>query len=117
MGNFKSIPTKLGLKDGGHIILCCSACGERLVDVWLIKVDAKDPSTGQPLKSKGKAKCWKCGDESFPAEWRGRWALGAFGEDVVNSDPTGANDSKITTKTVRIDTAGDMLIFSTMKGD
>ncbi len=117
MGNFKDIPTLAGLKDGGHVILSCSACGENLVDIWVVKKDARNPRTGKPIVSRGKAKCWKCGDESFPAEWHGRFALGSFGVDIPNPDPTAMNESKVTSKVVRVETQGDLLIFHTKKGD
>lgn len=117
VSNFEDIPDKVGLKDGGHVILSCSACGEKLVDIWITKKDAKDPRTGKPFRWKGKAKCWKCGDESFPVEWEGKFAVGSYGVDIVDPDPDAMNDSRVTSKVVRIEPADGMLVFHTKKGD
>jgi hypothetical protein len=116
VSNFDTIPVKRGLHDDGHITLSCSACGEHLVDIWIIKKNAINPETGRVFKWKGKAQCWACGDYSFPKEWEGRFAPGHYGVDVVNPEPDEMNDSKVSSIITRIETKGDMLVFYTAKG-
>jgi len=115
IGNFNDIPDKVGLKDGGHVILSCSACGEPLVDVWITKADAVNPQTRQPFKWKVKAKCCYCGDASFVQEVVGRIAVGPAGKDVENPDPQGMNDSLMKHSIVRIELVGDTIIYHTKK--
>jgi hypothetical protein len=116
LSNFDDLPEPVGLHDDGHVILSCSACGESLVDIWIVKKNAINPQTGKPFRWKGKAKCWACGDESFPVEWQGKFAPGHFGVDMENPDPDGMNDSKVTSVVTRIETVGDTLVFHTKKG-
>ena len=58
-----------GLKDGGHIILECSACGAPLVDCWLTKPDFD-------IETKLRAECPHCGDHSFEETIKGGFHLG-----------------------------------------
>lgn len=113
LNNFKDIPEKVGLKDCGHVILSCSACGKPLVDIWLIKPNAIDPAIRQPFRWKGKAICCYCGDESFPEEWQGRFASGPYGQDIVDPDPEAMNDSRIRHVIRQIEPVEGMLVFHT----
>lgn len=116
VSNFEKIPEKMGLHDDGHIILECSSCGEKLVDIWIVKKNQIDPRTNKVFKWKGKAQCWSCGDYSFPKEWVGKFVPGHYGVDKVNPDPDGMNDSKVTSIVTKIDTVDGMLVFRTKKG-
>jgi hypothetical protein len=113
VGSFKDIPPRAGLRDGGHVVLSCSACGRPLVDVWVVKPDALDPTTGGPFVWHLRAECCYCGDRSFPVEVRGRWALGPAGEDVPNPDPEGMDDARLYTAVTRIETEGRLVVFHT----
>lgn len=108
-------PPSSGLRDAGHVILRCSACGEPLVDVWLTDPDAVNPMTGGPFTWKGKALCCFCGDSSFPVEWKGRYAVGPYGVDVADPDPDNADDSKMRLSITKIEPRGDLLVFHTKK--
>ena len=114
MGNFKDIPPKAGLKDGGHVILACSACGKPLVDIWIIKADAINPNTGKVLEWKMVALCCYCGDRSFQETVHGRYALGCIGKDIPSEEPDGSDDSKLETSINRIETKEGVLIFHTV---
>jgi hypothetical protein len=57
------------LLDAGHTILKCSACGNDLVDVWLVKENL-------PIKSFIRAECAYCGDHSFAVEVHGKFLAG-----------------------------------------
>ena len=61
----------IGLQDGGHVILRCSACNAQLLDVWI-----QMPQTGQ--KWRGRALCPYCGDKSYIQEWSGGFAPGGI---------------------------------------
>lgn len=111
VGNFKDIPQKTGLKDGGHVILSCSACGTALVDIWIVKANAINPKTGKVFQWKGKAICYACGDSSFLQSWEGKYALGCISNDAVDPD-----DSKIISRVTKVETKGDLIIFHTVKG-
>ncbi len=58
-----------GLKDGGHVILECSACGAPLTDCWITKPDFN-------IKTKLQAECPHCGDHSFEEIIKGGFHLG-----------------------------------------
>ena len=57
------------LTDEGHIILKCSKCRTPLTDIWVTQKE-------MPLKSKIKAKCWRCDGESSAVEVNGGMSLG-----------------------------------------
>lgn len=115
IGNFPDIPDKVGLRDGGHVILSCSACGKPLVDIWVVKADAVNPVTGRPFEWKVVALCCYCGDRSFQQTVRGRYALGCYGRDVPNPDPDGMDDSKLETAVTRVEPRDGVLFFHTKK--
>lgn len=68
IGSYDKIPPPQGLKDGGHVILKCSACDKPLIDLWVIKPDA-------PVQQVYQAKCCYCGDRSFQQTVKGRVAI------------------------------------------
>lgn len=64
----------LGLKDGGHIIVKCSACNKPLMDCWITNAKEK-------FEWKVKATCPYCGDHSFEYFVKGRFAYGPIFKD------------------------------------
>lgn len=89
----------VGLKNCGHVILACSACGAQLVDIW-IQMPTKQ-------KWKGRAKCPYCGDHSYVQEWEGGYAIGGIGL------PNPQDEQNPIEKTRIFDTSteGDIILF------
>ena len=52
------------LKDGGHVILECSNCNKPLVDIFIVKPDAKKED-GSDFIWRCQAECCYCNDKSF----------------------------------------------------
>lgn len=96
---------KQGLVDGGHVILECSGCGSKLVDIWVIKPDAVRPD-GQPFVWQGVAHCPYCGDKSFLKSWRGKFARHGY---AVNKP--GDEDFTKFTDIDREDMVGDVIHY------
>ncbi len=116
ISNYTDLPPKVGLKDGGHTILECSACGKPIADIWSIKKDAINAVTKKPFEWKCVAVCCYCGDRSFPQTVQGRIAHGGYGVNIPDPDG-GADDAHIFTKVIRVETEGDTLVFHTAKGN
>jgi hypothetical protein len=83
-GNRSSNP--VGLQDGGHIYIKCSACRKPLVDIWITKPNLLDITTNKPFQWKAIAYCCYCGDHSFETTWYGGFVWGGFGENC-KEDP------------------------------
>jgi hypothetical protein len=62
------------VKDGGHVILHCSACGEGLVDLWITKPAAAVESVFVAL-------CCYCGDKSFAETVKGGVHVGGYAKE------------------------------------
>lgn len=58
------------LKDGGHIFLECSNCNKQLVDIFIVKPDAKKED-GTLITWRCQAECCYCNDKSFVKEVNG----------------------------------------------
>ncbi len=69
-----------GVEDGGHVLLSCSSCNRKLVDVFVTNPHAKHPLTGEPFCWSLRATCCFCGDKSFPVEVKGLFHKGGWGE-------------------------------------
>lgn len=72
----KTTKPRVSLTDEGHTILKCSGCHTPLTDIWLTNLET-------PLKSKIKAKCWRCDGESPMAEIEGKVYLGITDESII----------------------------------
>src|SRR5215216_2355652 len=70
----------IGLENGPHVLIKCSACGKELVDVWVTQPNEQDPRTGKPFEWKIQAHCCYCGDTSFIEIIRGAFHWGGIGE-------------------------------------
>lgn len=97
---------RVGLKDGGHVLLKCSSCQKALVDIWITKPDDN-------IEWKLLAKCCYCGDESLPVNIKGRFAVAGDG---INN-PDDPDDAKVLTTVIRTEPVGDTTIFHTKKRD
>lgn len=62
---------------GEKIIVKCSACGEPLVEIWILRPNANVHTTL-------KAKCGMCDDYSFEQEVDGQYCLGNIEEGRVS---------------------------------
>lgn len=82
-----------GLKDGGHTIIECSACGAPLVDIWVTRPD-------EDYDWSLEANCPHCGDHSFVVEVHGGFHQGHTDYTTV----------------VSFDTNGETIVFETKKG-
>jgi hypothetical protein len=71
---------EVGLQDGGHVILKCSACRKSLVDVWVTRPEDKFTWTFQ-------ATCGYCGDKSFEKEITGGFHVGGYCKKLNKDDP------------------------------
>ena len=58
------------IEDNEHVILCCSDCDKPLIDVWVTRSE-------YPAKHQIRAECYFCGDQSFIANVKGAFHLGA----------------------------------------
>lgn len=96
---------KVGLKDGGHVILRCSNCDKGLVDIWIVKPD-------MPVEFDCLAKCCFCGDVSETVKIKGRFARSGYSTNETPEDPDAA---KMLTLIDRIEATGDKVIFHTKK--
>lgn len=74
----------IGLENGPHQIIKCSACGKKLVDVWRTQPNETDPRTGKPFEWKIQAHCCFCGDTSFIETVKGAFHWGGIGETKVD---------------------------------
>lgn len=116
MSNYEDIPDKVGLKDGGHTILRCSACDKPIADIWVVKPNAINPHTRKPFEWKCVATCCYCGDKSYPVTVKGRIAHGGYGEN--KADPEGGmDDANVFTVVYRVEPKGDTIIFHTKRGN
>ena len=80
---------KMGLKDGGHVYVRCSACEAILLDVYRTMPNAVNPRTGKVFEWKLQANCPFCGDHSYVTEVTGMFHLGGMGHarrDNVDDD-------------------------------
>jgi hypothetical protein len=59
------------VKDGGHVILECSACNAKLVDLWVTK-----PTLN--VETSFVAICCYCGDKSFATIVKGGVHIGGY---------------------------------------
>ena len=69
----------IGIEDGGHVYLDCSACRAILVDVHVTQPNAIDPSTNKPFEWCIKANCPFCGDKAYPKRVQGAFHIGGYG--------------------------------------
>ena len=69
----------IGLKDGGHVILACSACQKPLVDIHVTRPDKKKPGTDEVFEWRLRAKCCYCDDYSFISVVCGLFHHGGWG--------------------------------------
>jgi len=95
----------MSLVDGGHIILECSNCKAKLVDIWITKPDA-------PFKWKAKANCCFCGDESFAKTFSGKFNYVGFSKEKDDGEDF---DSYV--KVIGIEKDFENIVFKTAKGD
>ena len=65
------------LVDGGHIILECSNCNKPLVDIFIVKPDAKRED-GSDFLWRCQAECCYCKDKSFIKEVKGIFRPGGI---------------------------------------
>lgn len=64
------------ITDGEHVILRCSNCNRKLVDVWIT-------SPEEVVTSTVLAKCGYCGDKSFEKKIKGSFHIGATDESLI----------------------------------
>ena len=65
------------LIDGGHVILECSNCNKQLVDIFIVKPDAKRED-GSDFIWRCQAQCCYCNDKSFIKEIKGIFRPGSI---------------------------------------
>lgn len=71
------------MRDGGEVVLECSGCGERLIEVWITS-----PDEGSEWKLR--AHCPHCNDKSWPVTIRGGFNLaGLDNTELDNFDTNG----------------------------
>lgn len=95
---------RLGLKDGGHVILRCSNCDRPLADVFVTQPGKLVPGTNTPFTWRLRARCcYGCTrpngspEHSFIETVEGLYHLGGYGED----NPDDPEDSRVVTVPVR----------------
>lgn len=105
-------PQPKGLVDGGHLILACSNCDKKLIDIFITQPTA-------PFKWRAKAKCWSCGDESFWKEFEGRFSPAGFGKETVDGQDFDNYTKMLTPQIGSPNPETDVadIIFPTAKGD
>lgn len=92
------------MKDGGHVYVCCSACGAGLVDCWRNRPN-------EPERWVVQANCPFCGDHSFQVEIVGGFAhVGIC--NVVNDDEY-SQSTKIDDLTVK----GNSIVYQVEKAE
>ena len=87
---------KGNIEDGGKNLLKCSACGKKLVEVWITRPKEQQKKTIQ-------AHCDYCGDKSFTKEITGGFHLGITDDSAIDEIVTEGNLITVTTKKVRND--------------
>lgn len=103
----------IGIEDGEHIYLDCSACRAILVDVHFTQPNAIDPATNKPFEWTFKANCPFCGDKAYPKKGYGVFHIGGYGlqkpddesEDIpstsIELDADSENNGVITVKVLK----------------
>jgi hypothetical protein len=106
---------KIGLVDGGHTFIKCSACGKGLLDIFHTQPKAVDPKTKKPFKWRIKALCCYCGDHSYITEVFGKFHLGGYGK-IKEDDPTEDIPETFPDKNhTEKDEHGEILVIKTVK--
>lgn len=82
-----------GLQDHSTHILKCSACGQTLLEVKVVKKS--------PLSLEYQADCPFCGDHSYPVDIQGQIIVGHTGHVVW--DGTDIQGRRVRLKTVKVD--------------
>jgi hypothetical protein len=103
----KSRP-KAGIVDGERVILACSNCRTPLAELFITRPHALR-ANGQPFRWKAKARCWKCGDESWPVDIEGMYHLGH----PAHANPDDPDNERLITVVVDVTEENDVLIFHT----
>jgi hypothetical protein len=98
------------LKDGGHIFLECSNCNKKLVDIFIVKPDAKKED-GTPIKWNCQAECCYCNDKSFIKEISGIFRPAGIIKLNEDSEDAYKNITDIT----NIDYDDDFVFFKTAR--
>ncbi len=83
-----------GLKDDGHVIIECSACGAPLVDCWITKKKFD-------IQTKIIADCPHCGDKSFEQTIGGGFHLGITDYTVLVDQTINDDNNQIYIETAK----------------
>lgn len=96
------------LIDGGHVILTCSNCGKKLVDLLIVRPNELK-SDGAPFVWNCTAKCCYCADKSFVTEVKGIFRAAG----IIDVNPDNDQNWKEITALTDIVTDGDNVLFET----
>lgn len=99
------------MMDSSHIILDCSNCRAKLVDIFIKEPDAKKPD-GEPFEWRAKALCCFCDDESFTRRFTGKFTYAGFSKEKDNGD-----DFDNYVKVTSVEKNLNEVLFKTAKGD
>lgn len=94
-----------GLRDDGHVIVCCSNCRAALVDIWRTRPH-------EPQEWKVRATCPFCGDKSFTATIKGGFHQGGV---ALAKDDEPDEDKAVSTVVESFDIVGDTFLFTVKK--
>lgn len=98
------------LKDGGHVILTCSNCNKQLVDLFIVKPDAKRDD-GTDIIWKCQAECCYCSDKSFITEVKGIFRPGG----IIQIDPENEDNYKNVVNLTDVQYEDNLVIFKTKR--
>ena len=98
----REIPDKVGLVDGGHIIMKCSSCSKPLVDIWIT-------NPKKELNWVGVATCCYCGDKSFEYRWKGGYGYAGYSEENPDNPDEPIEHTKVSVVTE------DIITFKTTR--
>lgn len=98
------------LEDGGSIILKCSNCDNKLVEVWRTRPNEKLGKNDVIWKLR--AICCYCGDKSYPIQFKGGFHYKGIGKVI---DKTRPEDEIDVTKVINAEPVGDEVVFYTEK--
>lgn len=98
------------LKDGGHIILECSNCNKPLVDILVVKPDAKRED-GSDIVWKCQAECCYCKDKSFMTEIKGIFRPGG----IIKIDDKNEDNYENIVDLADVQYEDNFVLFKTMR--